>query len=407
MAELREGDHHDGSTTLKACAESNARWLHRAIELAARGRCGASPNPMVGAVVLDADGRVAGEGWHAMCGGPHAEVIALREAGDRARGGTLYVSLEPCSHHGRTPPCADAIVAAGISRVVVAARDPNPDAAGGVERLRAEGIEVCEGPGGTAARTLNRRWLVWAEERRPWVTAKIAMSLDGHTATRTGESMWITGEAARRRGLELREEHDAILVGVNTVLADDPRLTRRLGTNPGPPLRRIILDARLRTPADAVVVRTDPETTLVVTTSAADPDRRCALSSAGVEILEVPANATGRVDLDALLDALGRRRVAALLVEGGATVHGDFADCGLIDELFVFVAPLVIGGPGRPAIGGAGIGVLADVTPYRFQEVARHGEDLELHALRADRIEAADEPDEDGSEAPERQCSRA
>lgn len=337
---------------------------------------------MVGAVVLDRAGRLVGEGHHARCGGPHAEVHALAQAGDRARGGTMYVTLEPCAHQGRTPPCAEAIIAAGLRRVVVAMKDPNPIASGGLERLRAEGIDVAEGIKSESGRILNRRWLRWAQTRRPWVSAKAAVSLDGRIATRTGHSKWITGEAARNRGLELREEHDAILVGAGTVLADNPRLTRRLGLNPGDDWRRVILDSRLRIPTDAVVVASDPEMTVVAhTAEAADEDRR-RLAAAGVEVVELPADDLGRVDLGAILNHLGQRGIAALLVEGGATVHGSFFDGDLVDELFFFVAPLIIGGEAPAAVGGLGAGDLELARRYHFDEVRRHGDDLELHCVR-------------------------
>jgi diaminohydroxyphosphoribosylaminopyrimidine deaminase/5-amino-6-(5-phosphoribosylamino)uracil reductase len=360
----------------------DARWMRRAFELASRGRFGASPNPMVGAVVLDQDGRVVGEGYHARCGGPHAEVVALREAGERARGGSLYVTLEPCAHHGRTPPCVDAILSAGIRRVVAAMREPNPNAGGGLDRLRAEGVDAGIGGDSDRARALNRRWLTWVHERRPWVTLKAAVSLDGRIATRTGQSKWITGEAARRRSLELREEHDAIVVGVGTVLADDPLLTRRLGLNPREGWTRIVLDSRLRTPTAAQVVQTDPEQTLVAHTPEAAPAERRRLAAAGVQLLEVAAGADGRVELHQLLEQLARREVAALLVEGGSAVHGAFADAGLVDEAVFFVAPLLIGGSGLSAVGGRGVADLELASRLRFEGIERHGNDLELRALR-------------------------
>jgi len=362
--------------------DSDSRWMRRALELAARGRFGASPNPMVGAIVLDPDGRIVGEGFHARCGGPHAEVMALSEAGERARGGSLYVTLEPCAHHGRTPPCVDAIIAAGIRRVVAAMREPNDPAAGGLERLRAEGIDASVGGDSSRARALNRRWLTWVQERRPWVTLKAAVSLDGRIATRTGQSKWITGEAARHRSLELREEHDAILVGVGTVLADDPRLTRRLGLNPGESWTRVVLDSRLRTPSAAQVVRIDPEQTLIAHTSEAAAADRQRLADCGVQLVEVAATADGKIDLNQLLEQLGRREVAALLVEGGSAVHGSFADAELIDETVFFVAPLLIGGTGATAVGGRGVADLELATRLRFESVERHGEDLELRAVR-------------------------
>jgi diaminohydroxyphosphoribosylaminopyrimidine deaminase/5-amino-6-(5-phosphoribosylamino)uracil reductase len=364
--------------------DSDSRWMRRALELAARGRFGASPNPMVGAVVVDGEGHVVGEGFHARCGGPHAEVVALGEAGARARGGSLYVTLEPCAHHGRTPPCVDAIISAGIRRVVAAMREPSSPAAGGLERLRAEGIDANVGGEGDRARTLNRRWLTWVQERRPWVTVKAAVSLDGRIATRTGQSKWITGEAARHRSLELREEHDAILVGVGTILADDPRLTRRLGLNPGERWTRVVLDSRLRTPTAANVVQSDPDQTLIAHTSEASPEDRARLANNGVTLLEVSAGADGRVDLLALLEQLGRREIAALLVEGGSAVHGSFADAELVDEAVFFIAPLLIGGGGPCAIGGRGVADLELATRLRFESVDRHGEDLELRAIRAE-----------------------
>jgi diaminohydroxyphosphoribosylaminopyrimidine deaminase/5-amino-6-(5-phosphoribosylamino)uracil reductase len=356
--------------------------MDRALQLAALGLCGASPNPMVGAVIVDAEGKLAGEGYHAAFGGPHAEIVALADAGERAHGGTIYVTLEPCSHHGKTPPCVDAILAAGLRRVVVALAEPTPQAGGGSERLRAEGVEVHEGPGAERARTLNRRWLHWVRYHRPWVTLKAAVSLDGRVSTREGHSKWITGEGARERGLELREEHDAILVGVETILADDPRLTRRLGLNPVSGWRRIVLDSKLRTPTDAVVVAQQPELTLIYHTVEATAEDRRRLREAGVELVELRAGDDGRVDIEAALDHLGRREVAALLVEGGPTVHGSFNDADLIDEVVLFIAPFVIGGGGLPAVAGRGIATLEAAQRLVFEDIDRHGEDLEIRAVR-------------------------
>lgn len=356
--------------------------MERALELAARGRCGASPNPMVGAVIIDAGGERVGEGYHAAFGGPHAEIVALSEAGERARGGTLYVTLEPCSHHGKTPPCTDAILAAGLERVVIGLAEPTALASGGADRLRAEGVEVHEGPGAGRSRSLNRRWLHWARYHRPWVTMKAAVSLDGRVATREGNSKWITGEGARNRSLELREEHDAILVGVETILADDPRLTRRLGLNPVQGWRRIILDSKLRTPSEAVVVRNQPETTLIYHTIEATVEDRRRLREAGVELVELRAGDDGRVDLEAMLDHLARREVAALLVEGGPTVHGSCNDAELVDEVILFVAPFLIGGGGPSAVAGRGIATLEAAKRLVFEDIDRHGDDLEIRAVR-------------------------
>ena len=363
----------------------DAHWMRRALDLAKLGRFGTSPNPMVGAVVLDSDGELAGEGYHAAFGGPHAEVIALAEAGARARGGSLFVTLEPCAHHGKTPPCVDAIISSGVRRVVVAMREPNPEAAGGVERLRAEGVDVNVGGDTNGARALNRRWLTWVQERRPWVTLKAAVSLDGRIATRTGQSKWITGEAARQRSLELREEHDAILVGVETILADDPRLTRRLGLNRTGTWHRVVLDSRLRTPSHAAVVQSEADKTIVAHTPAANRDDRKRLERAGVHLIEGPADAAGRVELHHVLTQLGQRGVAALLVEGGPTVHGSFVDADLLDEVVVFIAPLLIGGTAPAAVAGRGFADLGLAPRLCFEEIERHGDDLELRAVRSEK----------------------
>lgn len=376
----RVGPRH-GSVTSKP-DDIDQRWMQRALELAALGRCGASPNPMVGAVVVDAEGQLAGEGYHAAYGGPHAEVVALADAGEKALNGTLYVTLEPCSHHGKTPPCVDAILAAGLRRVVVALAEPTKIAGGGIDRLRAEGIEVREGPGAERSRSLNRRWLHWVRFRRPWVTLKAAVSLDGRVATREGDSKWITGEGARQRGLELREEHDAILVGVETILADDPKLTRRLGLNPVSGWRRIVLDSKLRTPTEARVVQNEPGSTLIYHTTEATAEDRRRLREAGVELVELRAGDNGRVALGAVLDHLARREVAALLVEGGPTVHGSFNDAELIDEVALFIAPIVIGGGGPPAVAGRGIASLEAAKRLVFEDIDRHDEDLEIRAVR-------------------------
>lgn len=363
-------------------ADAMGTWMDRALALAAGGRYGASPNPMVGAIVLDAAGRLAGKGFHARYGGPHAEIVALAEAGERARGGTLVVTLEPCAHQGKTPPCTDAILAAGVRRVLVAMRDPHQEAAGGIERLRAEGLDVTVGRDANGARRLNRRWLTFVEERRPWVTLKAAVSLDGRMATHAGQSRWITGEQARRRGLELREEHDAILVGVNTILADDPRLTRRLGLNPSDVWWRIVLDSRLHTPSGATVLAGAPKRTVIAHGPDAPPADRRRLEGAGARLLEVPSDPRGRVDLHRLLEELARLEIAALLVEGGAQVHGSFADAGLVDEVVFFVAPMLIGGPGPSAVAGDGVAELATAPRFRFEVVSRWGADVELHGVR-------------------------
>jgi diaminohydroxyphosphoribosylaminopyrimidine deaminase/5-amino-6-(5-phosphoribosylamino)uracil reductase len=276
----------------------------------------------------------------------------------------------------------DSILAAGLERVVIALTEPTTLAGGGADRLRTEGVEVREGPGAEHSRSLNRRWLHWARFHRPWVTMKAAVSLDGRVATREGHSKWITGEGARNRSLELREEHDAILVGVETILADDPRLTRRLGLNPVQGWRRIVLDSKLRTPSEAEVVKNRPEITLIYHTTEATAEDRRRLREAGVELIELRAGDDGRVDLEALLDHLARREVAALLVEGGPTVHGSFNDAELVDEVALFVAPFIIGGKGPSAVAGRGIASLEAANRLVFEDIDRHGEDLEIRAVR-------------------------
>ncbi|HZV51767.1 MAG TPA: bifunctional diaminohydroxyphosphoribosylaminopyrimidine deaminase/5-amino-6-(5-phosphoribosylamino)uracil reductase RibD [Candidatus Dormibacteraeota bacterium] len=319
--------------------------MARAIALAARASYRTSPNPMVGAVVVDARGEPVGEGYHRRPGAPHAEAEAIVAAGERARGGTLYVSLEPCAHQGRTPPCVEAIVAAGLRRVVVAMLDPDPRVRGrGVERLREAGIGVDVGPLEARARRLNEFYVKHRSTGRPFVSVKFAASLDGKIATRTGHSRWITGPAARAHAHRLRHRHDAILVGVNTVLRDDPALTARF---PGArqPLK-IVLDSRGRTPTTAKV----REGRLLI-------DR-------------------GR-DLPGLLDRLGSMGIISLLVEGGATVHGSFFDAGLVDRVYAYLAPVIVGGREAPsAVGGRGPAAVTESLRLHRLHVERLGEDL-------------------------------
>jgi diaminohydroxyphosphoribosylaminopyrimidine deaminase / 5-amino-6-(5-phosphoribosylamino)uracil reductase len=329
---------------------------------------------MVGAVVVR-DGEIVGRGWHRQVGGPHAEVEALRVAGEAARGATLYVTLEPCNHHGRTPPCVDAVLAAGIVRVVACHRDPNRVAAGGFERLAAAGVEVEHGILAREAIRLNLRFLVPAVLGRPAVTLKWAMSLDGRIATATGQSQWISSPAGRRWGLALREEHDAILVGVGTVLADDPRLDRRLGLARGPNLR-VVLDRRLRTPPGARLFQV--EGPVLIYTESTDRERWTALEERGSTILGLPA-----VEPAAVLPDLYGRGVRSVLVEGGGEVHASFASAGRFDRVGVDCAPLLIGGRSAPGpLGGEGFPTLAGAARLELLEVRRRGGDLILTGYR-------------------------
>lgn len=359
MNTARERDHH---------------WMRHALELAERGRGHVEPNPLVGAVVVR-DDQLVGEGWHQKFGGPHAEVHALAAAGEKAKGATLYVTLEPCCHHGKTPPCTDAILKAGIGRVVVPLLDPFPEVAGkGRAQLRYGGIGVDIGVETQAAYRQNAPFIKLITTGRPWVIAKWAISLDGRIATRTGDSKWISGEASRRRVHELRGRMDAIVVGIGTVLADDPLLTAR---PPGPRTpARIVLDSQGRIPPACRLVQTAGEAPLVVVTAEKD------LAQSGVECLRLPA-AEGRPAIPALLDELGRRRMTNILVEGGSEVLGSFLDAGAIDEVYVFIAPKLIGGSGAKApVAGAGASSIADALKLSRWEIERIEEDVLIHGWR-------------------------
>lgn len=341
---------------------SHEYYMRRALALAARGEGYTSPNPMVGAVVVR-DGVVVGEGYHRRAGEAHAEVEALGQAGDAARGATLYVTLEPCNHFGRTPPCTAAILHAGIRQVFYAVQDPNPRVSGSGHRcLQAAGVEVFQGPCTPEARALNRFFFHYITTRRPYVVAKFATSLDGKIATHTGESKWITGPAARGRGHALRQSCDAIAVGVNTVIADNPSLTTRIPglDRPSHP-QRFVLDSRGRAPLDATLFTGAlPGKTTVATTRAMPATHRAALARQGIDLWELPADAQGRVALHALLAAMGERQIMSLMIEGGSQLLGGFVAAGLVDEVWAFMAPLIIGGSGAPGpIGGSGFDTLA------------------------------------------------
>lgn len=362
-------------------------FMLRALELARKAEGYTSPNPMVGAVMVR-DGHIVGEGFHQCAGAPHAEVEALREAGDAARGATLYVSLEPCNHYGRTPPCTDAIINAGITRVVFATSDPNPHVAGGgAHRLQQAGIEVISGVCEEQAQELNRFFFRHARTGRPYLIAKFAASLDGKIATHTGHSQWITGAAARERGHSLRHRVDAILVGVGTVVADNPRLTTRLDqATPRHPIR-IILDSTGWTPLDAHVL--DPATpgqTIIATTSAMPHNREQALiaQNSAVEVLRLPATGEGTVDIGALLDVLGRRQVQSVLVEGGSRVLGTCVDSGYVNEVWAFLAPLIIGGQDALSpVGGIGCSHLSDALRLTDVTIEMVGDDVLIRGRSA------------------------
>jgi len=329
--------------------------MRRALELAERGRGLTSPNPLVGAVVAH-NGEIVGEGFHERAGGPHAEIVALEAAGARARGATLYVTLEPCNHAGRTPPCVPAIFAAGITRVVAAAADPNPFVSGGgAVALRDKGVAVVTGVLEGEAAAQNRFFFTAMRERRPHVTLKAGMTADGKIADVHGAARWITGDAARAEAHRQRSEVDAIVAGVTTVLRDDPALTVRLGRPwPREPWR-VVLDTDARTPVRAqVIAAATPSRALIAVGETAPAARVAALQSAGAVVVPFPVR-EGRVAVDAVLAALFEREVCAVLVEGGGEVHASFLEAGVVDRVTLFVAPLLLGGRTAPAVvGGAG-----------------------------------------------------
>jgi diaminohydroxyphosphoribosylaminopyrimidine deaminase/5-amino-6-(5-phosphoribosylamino)uracil reductase len=355
---------------------SDADWMRRALEMAERGRGVVEPNPLVGAVVVR-DGQSVGEGWHQRYGEAHAEVHALAAAGEAAQGATLYVTLEPCCHHGKTPPCTDAVIRAGIRRVVAAMPDPFPAVAGkGAELLRHAGVTVEFGVCEADARRLNAPYLKLLATGRPWVHAKWAMTLDGKIATRSGDSRWISNEASRRRVHELRGRMDAIIAGIGTVLADNPQLTAR---PPGPRIpTRIVLDSHGRIHEDTFLVQTARSTpTIIAATERMHQTRRAALETHGCEVLMMPED-SGRVSADALLAELGRRRFTNVLVEGGSGVLGAFLDAAAIDEFHVFIAPRLVGGAlATSAIGGNGVQQMTEAL--QLSEWTHEGIDGDLY----------------------------
>lgn len=386
--------------------------MREALELARLGAGTASPNPMVGAVVV-AGTRVVGRGYHVRPGTPHAEALAIEEAGAAARGATLYVTLEPCAHWGRMPPCADAIIRAGVRRVVAAMEDPDRQVRGrGLRQLAEAGVETSVGIGEDLARRLNEAYVKHRTTGLPFVTAKWAMSLDGHIATRTGESRWISGPASRRFVHEARAVSDAVLVGAGTVLRDDPQLTARGVASGHVPTRqpaRVVLDSTLRIPLDARVLNRDGARVLVATTSRARPEARRMLEARGVEII-VADGPDGRVDIGVVCRELGRREMMRMLVEGGGTVHGAFVDAGAVDRFLVFVAPVVLGGPAPSPVGGLGVSRIIDARHLVDVTVHRLDQDVLIEGYaRAQRpaIAAGSEADGAIAEADEAPCSPA
>ena len=357
--------------------------MRAALALARRGLGQTWPNPSVGCVIVR-DGRVVGRAVTATGGRPHAEALALRMAGEQARGATVYVTLEPCSHHGRTPPCADALVEAGVARVVIAARDVDPRVNGaGSARLRAAGIMVDEGLLAAEAEEINAGFTSRIRSGRPLVTLKLASTLDGRIATRDGESQWITGAVARRMAHALRGRHDAVMVGVGTVLTDDPDLTCRIPGFRTFQVIRVVADSHLRTSLTARLVASARATpTWIVSRNGADPARRRALGAAGVTLLDVPGSDAG-VDLRRALEALAERGITRLLIEGGGQLAASLLRADLVDGVAWFHAPCVMGGDGWPAAQAFGITRLADMPRFVRHTVSAVGVDVLTEFRRA------------------------
>ncbi len=354
------------------------RWMARALELAERGLYTTTPNPRVGCVIVR-DGQMVGEGWHIRAGEPHAEVHALAMAGEQARGATAYVTLEPCSHHGRTPPCAEALVNAGLSRVVVAMEDPNPLVAGkGLTRLRDSGIEVLSGIQEAEARELNIGFISRMTRGRPWLRLKAAATLDGKTALNNGVSQWITGDDARRDAHRWRARSCAVLTGIGTVRDDDPQLTVRAIPTERQPLR-IVVDARLETPLSAKILDGSP---VLIAGAVDDAERIAALKWRGADVLILP-NTGGKVDLPALMTELGQRGINEVMAESGFKLNGSLLREGCVDELILYFAPALVGDAAGGLFNLPALTSLTDKRQLVFRDVRLVGHDLRILARPA------------------------
>jgi diaminohydroxyphosphoribosylaminopyrimidine deaminase/5-amino-6-(5-phosphoribosylamino)uracil reductase len=359
----------------------DAEYMAQAIRLAARGIYSTHPNPNVGCVIVK-DGAVVGTGWHRQAGGPHAEVLALREAADKAAGADVYLTLEPCSHHGRTPPCADALVEAGVKRVLVAMQDPNPQVAGrGLERLREAGIAVETGLMEPQARALNPGFIARMQRGYPWVRVKLACSLDGRSAMASGESKWITGDAARQDVQRLRARSSAIVTGIGTVLADDPSMNVRLdahqlfGVEPARQPLRVVLDTHLRMPGTAKMLGLPGDT--LILTAVADSRRWQALQLAGAEVA-LAATKEGQLEPEAVLQLLAEREINEVLLECGPTLAGAFLCEGLVDEIVLYVAPHLMGDSARGLFHLPGLEHMQDRIALNWQDIRQVGNDLRI-----------------------------
>lgn len=353
-------------------------YMRQALHIAQNAIGRTSPNPMVGAVIVQ-KGEIVGYGWHKRAGTPHAEIHALKQAGELAAGATLYVTLEPCCHHGRTGPCTEAIINAGIKKVVVAMTDPNPLVAGcGLSKLREAGIEVVEGVLANEAAQMNEVFIKWISTKMPFCVLKTAMTLDGKIATSAGNSMWITGPAARQRGHQLRNQYDGILVGIGTLLADNPSLTARIPTGRNP--IRIIVDTMARTPITAKVVSDQLAQTIIAVSPLAPMERVIALKNHGIEILTIPLDNFG-LDLRNLFLKLGQKEITSILIEGGAQINASALQANIVDKIHCFIAPKIIGGMTAPGpVGGQGIANLGDAILLENSKTEYVGEDILISA---------------------------
>ncbi|WP_078553173.1 bifunctional diaminohydroxyphosphoribosylaminopyrimidine deaminase/5-amino-6-(5-phosphoribosylamino)uracil reductase RibD [Bacillus alkalicellulosilyticus] len=350
-------------------------YMKLALTIAESAKGQTSPNPLVGCVIVN-DGKIVGMGAHLKAGEGHAEVHAVHMAKEKAQGATAYVTLEPCSHHGRTPPCADLLIASNVKRVVIATVDPNPSVAGkGIRKLQDAGIDVEIGVLQDEANELNQVFFHFMKTRKPYVTLKSATSLDGKTATVTGESKWITGAKAREDVHRYRHEHDGILVGIGTVLADNPSLTTRLENGGKNPIR-VIVDSLLRIPIESNVVQDNEAPTWIVTSNRADVTKKEALEKAGVSVFVLP---TETIEIPSLLTLLGEQQMTSLFVEGGAEINGSFITSKAVNQVITYIAPKLMGGKQAPtAVGGEGFTQMSDVLSLQIQSVEQIGEDIKI-----------------------------
>jgi diaminohydroxyphosphoribosylaminopyrimidine deaminase/5-amino-6-(5-phosphoribosylamino)uracil reductase len=358
------------------CSMDDQQWMKRALRLAEKGRGRTSPNPMVGAILVK-DGKVVGEGYHAKTGEAHAEIIALQQAREETRGAILYLNLEPCTHYGKTPPCAPQVIEAGVKRVVIGMEDPNPLVKGkGIEILRKAGLDVAVGILEKECRRVNEAFCKYILKKEPFVILKVAATLDGKMATRNGDSKWISGEASRRFVHKLRDQVDGVMVGIGTVLKDDPLLTARIRGGRDP--YRIVLDSRLKVPEEAKVIGTSPSKAIIATTELAPKDKIEKFEKRGVQVLVLDSK-EGRVNLKSCLSKLGEIGMVNLLVEGGSQVNGSFLDEGLIDKLLLFLSPRLIGDHQALGIfGGRGVFILPKAIVLKEIKTKRLGEDILL-----------------------------